>query len=417
MACYAWLMMIVRMLCVIAAISAVAGKVAFAADSGTEEVVTGQVVDSHVRWSGNKQIVTESQIRTEDGTGVTVIQTGGTLDGYTTHEFHGPALLRVGDQVTLLGYRATPATEKLWILDIEALQRATPQYTRAQTTDGVPIPIAWTSGCVFITYHIDGTNDLPGDTEFEVMDDVFKRWEDDTSECSYLKFVLTGREDREVGDDQVNMVIFREQEWCRPPVDGEPKKCYRKEAGGVTVATFINDVSSDNNGNIVDADIELNAVNFAITHNSQTLGSGPAADLANILTHEVGHLMGLHHTCFDPTGSDPRYNDENGVPIPICNEDTNSAKVKDATMYNFNEPGETKKSSPEPDDIAGVCAAYPIGNDPNSCEVPDASSGGCCSVTKSAHSPPLSVLLLAGFVVFALYFRFMGRAYSQIRKR
>src|SRR5439155_438615 len=57
--------------------------------------------------------------------------------------------------------------------------------------------------------------------------------------------------------------------------------------------------------------------------------------------------------------------DENGNPPPSCAmlgtlSPAEKAKIQDATMYNSAMPGETKKRSPEPDDVAGSCAAYPL---------------------------------------------------------
>ena len=40
---------------------------------------------------------------------------------------------------------------------------------------------------------------------------------------------------------------------------------------------------------------------------------------------------------------------------------------REATMYSYQECGEVSKASPEPDDIDGMCAIYPIADDPGEC--------------------------------------------------
>ena len=104
----------------------------------------------------------------------------------------------------------------------------------------------------------------------------------------------------------------------------------------------------ESSGEIVDADMELNAWD----------GSGPAppgyyftcldppatscglvpgqsnciaTDVQNVVTHEAGHVLGLGHQA--------------GVPT--------------ATMYPSAPAGETTKRTLDPDDISGICAIYP----------------------------------------------------------
>ena len=87
------------------------------------------------------------------------------------------------------------------------------------------------------------------------------------------------------------------------------------------------------------------------------------ADFENTLTHELGHLQGLDHTCKD--AATPAHEvDENGNPPPRCRSlstcRADRSRSSDATMYNSATPGETKKRSPEADDVAGICDAYPL---------------------------------------------------------
>jgi len=83
---------------------------------------------------------------------------------------------------------------------------------------------------------------------------------------------------------------------------------------------------SEVNGEIVDADIEINAGQYTFSSGEPAPGS---IDLLNTLTHEAGHFLGMDHS--------------------VHNE---------ATMYAQAPPEETKKRSLEQDDIDGACFLY-----------------------------------------------------------
>ncbi len=191
------------------------------------ERISGLVVSTEAQHAGDSSyIITESQIQTDSGTIETVVQAGGVINGIGTREIHGPALLKTGDQVVLTVVRASPAAKTKWIHNIEKRDRPSSQFTRAVTSEGEPpIPLFWRSGCIFITYQLRGTTHIPRQEEFRLMDEVLAHWRAETQSCSYMRFERTEPEDRDADpDDKVNMVIFRESNWCRP-VPGKDDKC------------------------------------------------------------------------------------------------------------------------------------------------------------------------------------------------
>ena len=110
----------------------------------------------------------------------------------------------------------------------------------------------------------------------------------------------------------VNVIFFRDNEWLHKDVDNTLAK---------TTVTF-----NANTGEILDADMEVNTA-----HNEVTVSDAkPAYDLQSIMTHEVGHFLGLAHS-----------------PFP------------EATMFASYEPGMTEQRTLSNDDVAAVCAAYP----------------------------------------------------------
>jgi hypothetical protein len=362
--------------------AAVAGPTA---NQGQEELVTGEVVSSSSRWArGKTAIVTESVLRTVDGREVTVRQLGGSVDGIGMVVHHSEPVLRSGDRVTARVALSSDLKGRM-SRPVRALYAASPggggrlPFVREEATE-TRAKLAWRSGCAQIWFHEDGSGHVSGELEFDEMERALIRWRYEVQDCSYFDLRFQGLKSADVGLDGSNMVIFREQEWCRPATDTEPKECYDPAAAGLTTLFFIDDPASERNGTILDADIELNGVHFsiAVDHQSQA-GGNCESDLGNTFTHEVGHLLGLDHTCW--TGAGIRLADHQGEPLPLCSLDPMLPRpVRDSTMYNFQDCGETKKASPEPDDINGVCTIYPLEENPRECLAAELEPGTSCAV-------------------------------------
>ncbi len=350
--------------------------------------VEGEVIDVTSRWTAaGDRIVSDVTVRRDDGSEVVLFQLGGTVNGIGMTTWHAPVTPLVGERViadysearTLSG-RAVNRVDTMTQLATGA-DRAFFVNTRTRQSRE---PLHWASGCAFIAFHEDGTSHL--DNEVAVMLDVLDTWENGIDDCSYMRFELAGTSTAEVGYDGVNIILYREDRWCRPATAEDPEMCYSSAAAALTTLFFVDDPGNDRDGEIVDADIEMNALNFAISDQGASNGSPNCfADLANTLTHEVGHLLGLDHTCWD--GIPPRPVDENGDSVPSCSpESALSQEIKDATMYNFQTCGETKKATPEQDDLDAICALYPLGEDPGHCRpVALTTSGGCCSTALGAR--------------------------------
>jgi hypothetical protein len=90
---------------------------------------------------------------------------------------------------------------------------------------------------------------------------------------------------------------------------------------------------------IGEADIYLNAHDFEFS-----FGAGPGLDAEAVITHELGHALGLLHPC-EPRGADG---------APDC--DAVGSDVAETTMYPFYDAGQ---STLAPDDEAGLCYLYP----------------------------------------------------------
>lgn len=302
-------------------------------------------------WNASRtRIYTELTVAKSDGSVETVRVPGGAVDGYAM------VVYALGGESPYLA------------------------YVREKTRTGKPF--RWEKSCIYLTLDPAGTTDLDGELEFQIIEAVLSHWEQSVAPCSYIRFHRTERRTGEVRFDGVNLLKFREDKWCIPAMDGEPEECHDPQAAALTTILYVPH-EGEREGVILDVDIEVNAVHFAVSAAGQSRGTGTRADLANVLTHEIGHMIGLDHTCWDGTGTRPI--DGDGNPVPSCSDPDLPPEVTEATMYNFLDAGETKKATLEADDIRGVCESYPKDADPGECapayEEPD---DGWCAVAVAA---------------------------------
>jgi hypothetical protein len=303
----------------------------------------------------------------------------------------GPAILETGMRVSVRAHAASTARRaSVLVVDDVVVRDGASSFVRNGPTKGGHM-LSWASSCVQIVYASEGTAHLAGDLEFTVLDRTLAAWTG--VDCSYIALTAVGREQREVGKDIVNVIKFRDDEWCRPAVDDDPRRCHAAEAAAITTLAFVDDATSDRDGEIVDADIEVNGVNFAISEDGQSDHGDPTdfcyADLANTMTHELGHVIGLDHTCI-LQGQAARL-DNDGQPVPRC-ETVTDPRIREATMFASQMCGEIDKASLGDDDLAAACGIYPVAEDPGVCEPPDDLAGGCCSTGRGATG---SILLAA----------------------
>lgn len=242
-------------------------------------------------------------------------------------------------------------------------------YVRTRTSAGAPT--AWKSPCVNMEFalgafpaYLDAAGYLDAAQQGGVA------WTqaalDGVNRCSNVVLTVEPTADvaGPVGKDSHNRIIFRQNEWCRDPAptNGEAR-CYDASALAITTVFQLK-----NSGEILDTDIEVNGVHFTWGDfvGRPGLMSSSAHDFQGAITHELGHVLGLEHTCYIPAylsnGSPvPRPVDNLGNPVPDCGGD-NPATITDATMYvSVNSPtAEVSLRTLSPDDMQGVCEIYPF---------------------------------------------------------
>lgn len=288
-------------------------------------------------------------------------------------------------------------------------------FVRTRSSKGEGIPSYWPTSCVFLTPDAAGSPDLPNEKTFAIIEKSAQNWLAGTRDCSYLQLTVEAPRDVETHYDNDHVIKFRTDTWCHPDDKQHMGVCYAPQAAAITSVFMIND-GGDQDGLILDADIEMNSIHFTFVE-VPVGGTAPKpregtdlADLENTLTHELGHLLGFSHTCRDPA-SFPNDVDDSGASPPDCDALASlplveRGKIMNATMYNFAMPGETKKRTLSDDDVAAVCAAYPLSaQDGKACERTDTTKWTHRSGCAVAGTPPAALAPLVLLFAGALFLR------------
>ena len=234
-------------------------------------------------------------------------------------------------------------------------------FVRYLTDDNMPF--FWAQASVPITgYSNDFTQtSMTTDQVAAALQGAAGAWSKETNACTYLELVpaLSTAPTPLAVNDGHNSLIFHNTLWCHISAKGQCDVDYDASALAVTT-----DTANTKTGQIYDADVEVNLVDYQWADLVEDPASANDMDLQNALTHELGHLIGLDHTCFDPLTSlsGVRPDDNSGAPLVDCA--TASVEVQATTMYPSAQPGDTQKRTLAPDDLNAVCTIYAADNPP-----------------------------------------------------
>jgi hypothetical protein len=253
------------------------------------------------------------------------------------------------------------------VLAAAALLASSPAgaYVRARNNSSYA-PFYWANPVA----ELDVTRPPPG---FPIADDdvraqvagALAAWSYPAVDCTTVSLSLTpGFADNDtVAFDGHNRIIIRTGAWgCSDP-------CLKYDMWQVALTTVFSrsHPGAFNDGEIVEADIELNDVfwEWAVLpdepfshHDYQN-----SYDLRSALTHEVGHFIGLAHDCVQPgelqPGEPPRLDDAGNV-SPDCSSipASDDAEIRAATMYPTMESVDVSWRSLSDDDTRAACDIY-----------------------------------------------------------
>lgn len=276
-------------------------------------------------------------------------------------------------------------------------------YTCDQKKEACPIkagcnvggyPLYWASSVVSFDVQQDGSERqmISYDQLHTVVTNAFQQWvnavcdeDGNHPSISLADFgpVSCNKPEYNKTQPNQNVITFHDTKW---PYQSDSERSSADTLALTTV--FFN----PDTGEIYDANIEINSYqnDFALD------SSSGADDLNAVITHEIGHFLGLSHSA-----------------------------VPNSTMFPSYNPGMTTL---EDDDIQAICASLPPGRDTvdpggtpgtprhgfsTECAQPDS---GCCSSTIGGRAPSSGPLALWAFGLGALVWVGRGRA-ARTRRR
>jgi hypothetical protein len=184
-------------------------------------------------------------------------------------------------------------------------------------TDDGTLPTCWVERSHPVLLGETGSDDISFAQAEHALEQALETWS--SPACSDWDFDYRGTtSDTRAGFDSediegnTNVVVWNEDDFT-----------YGVFAA-LTLVTF-----DPTDGRIYDVDIEMNGTDYTFSVD----GEAGVFDVQDVLTHELGHFIGLGHST-----------------------------VGEATMAGGSVPGETFRHDLDPDDIDGLCTIYPAGD-------------------------------------------------------
>lgn len=203
-------------------------------------------------------------------------------------------------------------------------------------------PLHWANPCLQYAVQEDGSANLGLTAEQfrSAIEEAFAAWRGVSCpgggtprfEARFQGFVACPRREAVCGDESANVNTFmlHDRDW----------------PGEDFVLGLTTPSGGTRSGLVVDADLELNSEDYRFAFGAETQGFA----LADVLSHEVGHFLGLDHSL---------------APGALMSEDYQSLE---GTRELFTD-----------DDVAGICATFPPGP-ALSCSLPAAPAYRDCQV-------------------------------------
>ncbi len=168
--------------------------------------------------------------------------------------------MRSAAALVVLFVAAPAGAERIGKLEIAQYAAGTKLDFAQSRTETSRIPLAWRSSCIFLTPDAGGSTHIAGDGELQVIERSMAAWNDATGGCSFVHFeILPPKPVPGVQYDGTSGVIFVESDWCE--LHENRPGCASMTA--LTTLYYIDEAGSPNEGQILEADVELNGDDFA----------------------------------------------------------------------------------------------------------------------------------------------------------
>jgi hypothetical protein len=279
-------------------------------------------------------------------------------------------------------------------------------YVRYRTETGQPF--AWSSTCLGIIAYPAGLADMmPADQVIAAATAAGDAWSAGqvTGTALDIQVAATDGPPPAAAHDGQNSLLFRSDGWCGA---GNTTDTCTYDPAALALTTVF---ARKSTGEMLDADIEVNATFFSWGDLDIGTPAADVHDLQNALTHEVGHFIGLDHPCVLPGSTTTRPLDNLGNPVPDC--DVAPPAVMESTMFPSSMAGDLSKRTLAPDDELAAREIYPaVAGAPAVCAPPEPHLTGPsgCAVSGAVAPTPGGLAFLAGALA-------LGAARARARRR
>lgn len=244
-------------------------------------------------------------------------------------------------------------------------------------------PIAWGDECPILEIGALSPDGPGAGPLHDVLERAIAAWRADG--CDELPLAIAREPSSSLIRTELdghNVVVTRGRDYCGDPANADEELCLSPQALALTTTYSVDSPGDPRDGELLEIDLEINLV-----HPFADDGSAGFYDLSSTVTHELGHVIGLDHSCSTELGA--RIFDPAGHEVPACDTVPHGGPA----MYPFANTGELRREL-SGDERQAICLIYR--EHAGTCSRPTYRAGMQCA----SSAPPTSLGLL--LVAFAL---------------